>query len=34
MYAKEGWKGFYKGCGVNVLRGTGGALVLTLYDKI
>lgn len=30
----EGAKAFFKGCLSNVIRGTGGALVLTFYDKI
>jgi solute carrier family 25 (adenine nucleotide translocator) protein 4/5/6/31 len=29
-----GFKPFFKGAGSNVLRGTGGALVLVLYEKI
>jgi len=28
----EGTKAFFKGAGSNVLRGTGGALVLVFYD--
>lgn len=32
--ANEGTKAFFKGAGSNVLRGTGGALVLVLYAKI
>jgi solute carrier family 25 (adenine nucleotide translocator) protein 4/5/6/31 len=32
--AQEGSKAFFKGAGSNVLRGTGGALVLVLYDKM
>jgi len=31
---KEGAAAFFKGCLSNVIRGTGGALVLTFYDKI
>lgn len=31
---KEGGSAFFKGCLSNVIRGTGGALVLTFYDKI
>ena len=31
---KEGASAFFKGCLSNVIRGTGGALVLTFYDKI
>jgi len=34
IYAKEGVHGFFKGCLSNVIRGTGGALVLVFYDKI
>ena len=34
IYAKEGGKAFFKGAASNVLRGTGGALVLVLYAKI
>jgi len=29
----EGPRAFFKGCLSNVLRGTGGALVLVFYDK-
>lgn len=32
--SQEGGKAFFKGAGSNVLRGTGGALVLVFYDKI
>jgi len=32
--AQEGSKAFFKGAFSNVLRGTGGALVLVLYDEI
>ncbi len=32
--SQEGTKAFFKGAGSNVLRGTGGALVLVLYDKM
>jgi len=31
---KEGFNAFFKGAGSNVIRGTGGALVLVLYDEI
>jgi len=31
---KEGGRAFFKGCLSNVIRGTGGALVLTFYEKI
>lgn len=35
IYANEGGlKPFFKGCLSNVLRGTGGALVLVFYDRI
>lgn len=34
IYQQEGGKAFFKGCLSNVLRGTGGALVLVFYDKI
>lgn len=35
IYANEGGlKPFFKGCLSNILRGTGGALVLVFYDKI
>lgn len=30
----EGSRAFFKGAGSNVIRGTGGALVLVFYDKI
>lgn len=30
----EGIKAFFKGAGSNVLRGTGGALVLVFYTKL
>lgn len=30
----EGAKAFFKGSLSNVIRGTGGALVLVFYDKI
>jgi len=30
----EGGRAFFKGCLSNVIRGTGGALVLVFYDKI
>lgn len=30
----EGAKAFFKGSASNVIRGTGGALVLVFYDKI
>jgi len=34
IYQQEGGRAFFKGCLSNVLRGTGGALVLVFYDKI
>jgi solute carrier family 25 (adenine nucleotide translocator) protein 4/5/6/31 len=34
IHAHEGTKAFFKGAFSNVLRGTGGALVLVLYDEI
>ena len=34
IYQKEGPAAFFKGCLSNVIRGTGGALVLTFYEKI
>ncbi|XP_070575604.1 ADP/ATP translocase 2-like [Ptychodera flava] len=34
IYANEGGRAFFKGAFSNVLRGTGGALVLVLYDEI
>jgi len=34
IYAKEGAKGFFKGAGANILRGTGAAIVLVMYDEI
>ncbi|KAM8968858.1 ADP/ATP translocase 4 [Sarcophilus harrisii] len=34
IYQHEGPKAFFRGAFSNVLRGTGGALVLVLYDKI
>jgi len=30
----EGPKGFYKGAFANILRGTGAAIVLVMYDEI
>jgi len=33
IFKKEGFKGFFKGAGANVLRGVGGSLVLVLYDE-
>jgi len=34
ILADEGAKGFFKGAFANILRGTGAALVLVLYDEI
>lgn len=34
IYQQEGGRAFFKGCLSNILRGTGGALVLVFYDKI
>jgi len=34
IYKNEGGNAFFKGAFSNVLRGTGGALVLVLYDEI
>lgn len=34
IYQQEGARAFFKGCLSNVIRGTGGALVLVFYDKI
>lgn len=34
IYQQEGVRAFFRGAFSNVLRGTGGALVLVLYDKI
>ncbi|XP_065261263.1 ADP/ATP translocase 4 [Emys orbicularis] len=34
IYKQEGLKAFFRGAFSNILRGTGGALVLVLYDKI
>ena len=34
IYKVEGGAAFFKGAFSNVLRGTGGALVLVLYDEI
>merc|ERR1712151_928879 len=31
---REGGAAFFKGCLSNVIRGTGGALVLTFYEKV
>lgn len=34
IYKAEGGKAFFKGALSNVLRGTGGALVLVFYDEV
>lgn len=34
IYQNEGTAAFFRGAFSNILRGTGGALVLVLYDKI
>jgi len=34
ILAKEGPKGFFKGAMANILRGTGAAIVLVMYDEI
>ena len=34
IMAKEGSKGFFKGALANILRGTGAAIVLVMYDEI
>lgn len=34
IYQNEGGKAFFKGSLSNIIRGTGGALVLVFYDKI
>jgi len=34
IYHNEGPGAFFKGCLSNIIRGTGGALVLVFYDKI
>ncbi|KAK6493754.1 ADP/ATP translocase 4-like [Huso huso] len=34
IYKQEGVPGFFRGAFSNILRGTGGALVLVFYDKI
>lgn len=34
IYKSEGGGAFFKGAFSNVLRGTGGALVLVLYDEL
>jgi len=34
VYQKGGVNAFFKGASANILRGTGGALVLVFYDKL
>lgn len=34
IYKDEGRKAFYRGAFTNMIRGTGAALVLVLYDEI
>lgn len=34
IISQEGTRAMFKGAGSNVIRGTGGALVLTIYDEI
>ena len=34
IYKLEGFKAFYRGALTNIIRGTGAALVLVLYDEI
>jgi solute carrier family 25 (adenine nucleotide translocator) protein 4/5/6/31 len=34
VYQKGGINAFFKGASANILRGTGGALVLVFYDKL
>lgn len=34
IYKDEGGKAFFKGCLSNVIRGTGGALVLVFNEKV
>lgn len=34
LFKEEGVQAFFKGAFSNILRGTGGALVLVLYDEI
>jgi len=34
IYAKEGAGGFFKGALANIVRGTGAAIVLVMYDEI
>ena len=34
IWLDEGIRGFFKGAAVNVIRGTGGALILVFYDEV
>lgn len=34
IFKEEGGAAFFKGAFSNILRGTGGALVLVLYDEV
>lgn len=34
IFKEEGASAFFKGAFSNILRGTGGALVLVLYDEV
>jgi solute carrier family 25 (adenine nucleotide translocator) protein 4/5/6/31 len=34
IFTNEGPRAYYKGCFSNILRGTGGAIVLVLYDEM
>jgi solute carrier family 25 (adenine nucleotide translocator) protein 4/5/6/31 len=34
IFQKEGVKGFFKGALTNAIRGSGGAIVLVMYDEI
>lgn len=34
IYRQEGFRGFYKGLGANILRGLGGGLLLIGYDEL
>jgi solute carrier family 25 (adenine nucleotide translocator) protein 4/5/6/31 len=34
IFQKEGFNGFFKGALTNAIRGSGGAVVLVMYDEI
>ncbi|CAM9735407.1 unnamed protein product [Discosporangium mesarthrocarpum] len=34
IWAHEGYRGFYRGLSVNLVRGVGGSALLVLYDEI